>query len=127
MSIADQAQATARSPDGQAWWVVCFCAQWCGVCREFRAAFDALARERPQLHLAWVDVEDEEDVVGDLDVETFPTVLVAGGGLARFFGPVLPQAGVLGRLIDSLQADVHDSRAAAQEAQALLERVLSSR
>ena len=76
--------------------------------------------------MAWVDVEDEEEIVGDLDVETFPTILVAGGGRARFFGPVLPQAGVLGRLIDSLQADAAGSRPDAQ-AQALLERVLESR
>ena len=126
MSMDDQAESALHSLDGQAWWVVCFCAQWCGVCREFRATFDVLAHERPQLRMAWVDVEDEEEIVGDLDVETFPTILVAGGGQARFFGPVLPQAGVLGRLIDSLQADAAGSRPDAQ-AQALLERVLESR
>ncbi len=121
MSMGSEAGAPA-----QAWWVACFCAEWCGVCREFRATFDALARERPQLRCVWIDVEDEEDVVGDLDVETFPTVLVAGGGQARFFGPVLPQAGVLGRLVDSLQASPAGPRAD-QEAQALWGRVLSRR
>ncbi len=115
--------AAQAQPD---WWLVCFCAQWCGVCREFRAAFDALARERPQLHLAWVDVEDEEEVVGDLDVETFPTVLVAGGGQVRFFGPVQPHAGMLGRLIDGLLG-APGAQPPDAATQALLQRVLDSR
>jgi len=73
----------------------------------------------------WVDVEDEEDVVGDLDVETFPTVLVAGGARVRFFGPVLPQVPVLARLLDSLQEGGALSAPGDPVAQALLERVLS--
>ena len=89
----------------QPWWVVCLCAQWCGVCREYRSAFDALARDWPQVRFEWVDVEDEEDLMGDVDVETFPTVLIADGGAARFLGTVLPQTQVLGRMLQSLQAD----------------------
>ncbi|MBS0507917.1 MAG: thioredoxin family protein [Proteobacteria bacterium] len=104
------------------WWVVCLCAQWCGVCREYRSAFDALARDWPQLRFEWVDVEDDEDMVGDLDVETFPTILIADGAVARFFGTMLPQAQVLGRMLQSLQADPAAPAADAQ-AQALFERI----
>lgn len=124
--MGSQAVPATPAPDEQAWWVVCFCAQWCGVCREFRAAFDALAREHPALRTAWVDVEDEEAVVGDLDVETFPTVLVAGGGRVRFFGPVLPQASVLARLVAGLQAG-EGGAAVDAAAQELFRRVVGSR
>ena len=33
-------------PDAPApqWWVVCLCAGWCGVCREYRSGFEALAQ-----------------------------------------------------------------------------------
>lgn len=111
---------SARPP----WWVVCLCAQWCGVCREFRAAFDAWASERADVRVVWVDVEDEESVVGDLDIETFPTALIADGLQARFFGPVLPQIGVLGRMLDSLQqAETASLPVLAEEVQALFERV----
>ena len=108
------------------WWVVCLCAQWCGVCREYRGAFEALARDWPQLRFDWVDVEDEEDVVGDVDVETFPTILIADGVAARFLGTVLPQAQLLSRLLQSLQEDAGAPAAGAQ-AQALFERIEASR
>ena len=110
----------------QPWWVVCLCAQWCGVCREYRSAFDALARDWPQVRFEWVDVEDEEDLMGDVDVETFPAVLIADGGAARFLGTVLPQTQLLGRMLQSLQADPDAPEANAQ-AQALFERIAASR
>ena len=97
-----------------------------GVCREYRSAFDALARDWPQVRFEWVDVEDEEDLMGDVDVETFPTVLIADGGAARFLGTVLPQTQVLGRMLQSLQADPDAPEANAQ-AQALFERIAASR
>ena len=42
--------------------------------------------------------------VGDLDVETFPTLLMADAQGTRFFGPLTPQAHTLSRLLDSLQS-----------------------
>ena len=124
--MGSQAAPALPASQEQTWWVVCFCAQWCGVCREFRAAFDTLVREQPALHTAWVDVEDEDEIVGDLDVETFPTILVAGGGRVRFFGPVLPQAPVLARMVAGLQAGEGGAGADAST-QALFQRVLDSR
>ncbi|AVP58249.1 thioredoxin family protein [Pulveribacter suum] len=124
--MGSQAVPALPASQDRAWWVVCFCAQWCGVCREFRDAFDALAQQQPALRMAWVDVEDDEDIVGDLDVETFPTILVAGEGRVRFFGPVLPQMAVLARMVAVLQAGKDEGEADAA-AQALFQRVLGSR
>lgn len=104
------------------WWVVCLCADWCGTCREYRPLFDALAREHPGARFVWVDIEDESDLAGDLDVETFPTLLIADGATARFLGPLLPQAPVLARLLDSLRAG-QGGAGAGREAQAVFERV----
>lgn len=112
----------ACPPAASGWWVVCLCADWCGTCRDYRALFDALAPAYPGVRFVWVDIEDEADVAGDLDVETFPTLLIADGQTARFLGPLLPQAGVLSRLIESLQADQGSARADPQ-AQAVFERV----
>lgn len=112
----------ACPPAASGWWVVCLCADWCGTCRDYRALFDALAPAYPGVRFVWVDIEDEADVAGDLDVETFPTLLIADGQTVRFLGPLLPQAGVLSRLIESLQADQGSARADPQ-AQAVFERV----
>lgn len=84
-------------------WVVCLCAEWCGTCRDYRRVFDALAQAHPDLHFAWVDVEDQPELAGDLDVETFPTVVLGqvgeAGAVLDFAGPVLPQARILDRLL----------------------------
>ncbi|MBE7940541.1 MULTISPECIES: thioredoxin family protein [Ramlibacter] len=83
-------------------WVICLCAEWCGTCREWRAAFEAAQAAHPELRFAWVDIEDESDAMGEVDVETFPTLLVARGTRPLFLGPVLPSAPGFERLLASL-------------------------
>lgn len=85
------------------WWVVALCAEWCNVCRDWRATFNETAASRPDLNFAWVDIEDEAEAMGDVDIETFPTVLIARGAEPLFLGPVLPAAAQLQRLISSLK------------------------
>lgn len=86
------------------WHVVCLCAAWCGVCREWDALFRSLAQAHPDVHFAWIDVEDEDEAMGDVEVETFPTLLVSHGTTPLFFGPVAPQAAQVTRLLATLQA-----------------------
>ena len=81
-------------------WVACLCAAWCVACREYGPTFAALAaRLGSEADFAWIDIEDDADALGDLDIENFPTLLIADGGVARFFGPVMPQASTAERLI----------------------------
>ena len=84
-------------------WVVCLCAEWCGACREYRPLFESVARGHPGLRFAWVDVEDHAELADDFDVETFPTLLVAGDEGTRFIGPLLPHAETLSRMLGALQ------------------------
>lgn len=79
--------------------VVCLCAEWCGVCRDFRSRFEQVQARFPQAQFLWIDVEDEADLLHPLDVEDFPTLLLAVGDAPRFFGPVTPQLEMLERLI----------------------------
>ena len=109
------------------WWAVCLCAAWCGTCGIYRPLFDELARAHPDVRFEWVDIEDESDIAGDLDVETFPTLLIADGERALFLGPVLPQAPVLARLLASLQAAAPGSAGPGGEAQQVFERVRAAR
>ena len=81
--------------------VACLCAAWCGTCRDYRPLFEQVAAAHPHLAFRWVDIEDEADALGDLDIDTFPT-LVVGAGAVQFAGPVLPQAGQIERLLKSL-------------------------
>jgi thiol-disulfide isomerase/thioredoxin len=84
-------------------WVVCLCAEWCSTCREYRPVFERLARDHLQFNFAWVDIEDHAELADDFDVETFPTLLIAGGGGTHFLGPLLPRAEALSRLLSGLQ------------------------
>jgi len=89
-----------------AWRIHVLCAQWCGVCRDYQA-FVTGQQSRPEQPWVWVDVEEHSDLLGDLDVENFPTLLITQGDAVRFLGIVLPQPEVALRLIQSLQAGSH--------------------
>jgi thiol-disulfide isomerase/thioredoxin len=83
--------------------VACLCAEWCGTCRDYRsAAFEQCRRQFADARFEWVDIENESNLVGDLDVENFPTLLVARGGQILFFGTMLPHADHLVRLLRTL-------------------------
>jgi thiol-disulfide isomerase/thioredoxin len=81
------------------WVVACLCAAWCDVCRSYRASFDAWADQHPDMHFIWIDIEDQADVIGDLDVENFPTLLIQREDVVAFFGTVLPDTKVANRLL----------------------------
>ena len=82
--------------------VTCLCAEWCTSCREYRSGFDGLAAGLPQVRFRWLDIEDEAEALGDLDVENFPTLLIGRAGFVLFYGPMLPQHKHLRRMIEQL-------------------------
>lgn len=96
--------------------VVCLCAAWCRLCDGYGEVLHevvaSLAPLHPGVRLRWLDIEDESELLGDVDVETFPTiVLVDAAGTVRFAGPVTPQAETLRRLLQSrLAADAGAGR-----------------
>ncbi len=118
-------ETLATTDPARGWWAVCLCAAWCGTCGSYRNVFETLARAHPQVRFEWVDIEDEAELVDELDVETFPTLLLADGRTARFLGPLLPQAGALAQLLARLPREPGAS--AGPEAQAVFERVRAAR
>lgn len=81
--------------------VACLCAEWCGSCRDYRAVFDALARQfAGRARLIWVDIEDEAEALGTIDIDNFPSLLIADGDAIRFFGAITPQPQTAVRLIE---------------------------
>ena len=93
------------SPEPEPLLVACLCAQWCRTCDAYRdtlaATRDAMRLGHPAaaMRFVWVDIEDESELVGDLDIEDFPTILLARGDSVLFFGPLLPHAQTLDRLV----------------------------
>ncbi len=79
--------------------VICLCANWCGLCRDFINTFRQLALTRPTMRFVWVDIEDCELWQDEEDIETFPSLCIVNEtGKLRFFGPVQPSVNALNRL-----------------------------
>ncbi len=89
----------AAALDAGQWVVACLCAGWCGVCKPYRAGFEALAAEFPDAQFVWIDIEDQADLVGDLDVENFPTLLMQRDDIVAFYGTMLPEPRQVARLL----------------------------
>lgn len=83
--------------------VTCLCALWCDTCEGYREGFFALAGEFPQVRFVWLDIDDDADEVGELEVESFPTIRITRGEAQLFFGPLPPQHKHLKRLIQVMQ------------------------
>jgi thiol-disulfide isomerase/thioredoxin len=109
-------------PSSESLLVVCLCAQWCGTCKDYDPLFHSLQTDFPGATFRWIDIEDESDLVDPIEVEDFPTLLIASGGQARFFGPVMPHLETLKRLVQSQQSQSGASRLSA-EIQALAGRI----
>jgi thioredoxin 1 len=82
--------------------VVALCAAWCDTCNEFRASFERIAEARPHIAFVWLDIEDDSDVCGDIDVENFPTLAIYRGDALLHFGISLPQQSTVARLVDEM-------------------------
>jgi hypothetical protein len=51
----------------------------------------------------WADIEDYPELLGDEDVENFPTIAIVQGTKIRFLGTLLPHIEHLNRLIQTMQ------------------------
>jgi thioredoxin-like negative regulator of GroEL len=93
----------SRATPADALLVVCLCAAWCRTCEAYASVFqtvtDALRAQWPGLKARWIDIEDEADLLGDFDVETFPTVLLVDTSHVRFAGVLTPQPETLMRVL----------------------------
>ena len=92
----------------KAWLVACLCAAWCDTCETYRKQFDALARQHPEKCFAWIDIEDQAELVEAVDIENFPTILIQHQDTKLFFGTMLPDVNQLNRLLISLSASLEE-------------------
>lgn len=103
--------------------VVCLCAQWCGVCRAYVSSFAQVGAHMAPARFVWVDVEDAADIVDPIEVDDFPTLLIAVGAEPRFFGTLTPQPQLLERMVRQYAAEGDAALAARADLRALTQRV----
>lgn len=95
----DNYQSVLDSLTDDTWIVACLCAEWCGTCRGYRKGFEEMAERHPDKRFFWIDIEDHADLLGDLDAENFPTMLIQHGDIVTYFAPVLPDHRQVDRLL----------------------------
>jgi thiol-disulfide isomerase/thioredoxin len=96
--------------------VACLCAAWCRTCDAYAPVMQQVAQELAAslaergtvLRTHWIDIEDEADLVDDLDVETFPTLVVLDAQQVRFAGPLTPEPDTLRRMLRATLLDARD-------------------
>ncbi|MGZ8290614.1 MAG: thioredoxin family protein [Telluria sp.] len=98
---ADNRGTMTQALDDGRWVVACLCAAWCGTCASYRGVFESLGARHPDKLFVWIDIEDQADLVGDLDVENFPTLLIQRGDVVAFFGTMLPDPKLADRLVNA--------------------------
>lgn len=122
MLVVDQRSLPQLKSQLESGWVVaCLCAAWCDVCTRYRQAFDQWAGEVQQAHLVWIDVEDQADLVGNIDIENFPTLLIQRGHRVDFLGTVMPDVAVAQRLLQNAQATTDEQFARRLQADSALQ------
>ncbi len=91
-------------------YIACLCAAWCRLCDQHAPVWEQVTSEllaqHVGLHRHWIDIEDEAELMGDFEVETFPTVVVVGPEGVRFAGPLTPQPDTLRRVLRATIEDV---------------------
>jgi hypothetical protein len=106
------------TPNAQALHVACLCAAWCRTCDSYAAVFEqamvALRLQHPGLQAHWIDIEDEAELLGDFDIETFPTLVVLAGHQLRFAGALTPQPETLQRVLRAALEDNTPTRPSAE-------------
>ncbi|MFZ3219912.1 MAG: thioredoxin family protein [Rhodoferax sp.] len=115
--------STAHAPSEATLLVACLCANWCGTCRDYQPLFGTLRAQFAGVRFMWVDVEDEADLVDPIEVENFPTILIATPSQVLFFGTVTPHLQTLQRLIESQLTDSPRPLPASPELNGLLRRL----
>lgn len=115
------------SPIPETLQIACLCAAWCRTCDAYgsvlRQVVGELAAEGRALQARWIDIEDEAELLGDLDIETFPTLVVFDAQRVRFAGPLTPQPETLRRLLRSLLAEPSARAAVGAEIEAFVQRL----
>lgn len=103
MALQQRIGANAENQVSTEFLVICLCAEWCGACRDYKSGFYGLAAQFPNARFRWLDIEEQADDLGDLEIENFPTLFVQRRESVLFFGTMPPQVSHLRRMIEIFQ------------------------
>lgn len=80
-----------------------FWAAWCGPCRVFAPAFEAMAEAHPDIFFGKVDTEAAKDLAEAFQVRSIPTIMAFKKTELVFEQPGLIPAPMFAKLVDKLR------------------------
>ena len=76
-----------------------FYADWCGPCRMVAPVLHEIAEERPDILVAKINVDNEEDLAAEFGVYSIPTLVVMkNGAVVKQASGARPKAQILAML-----------------------------
>ena len=93
------------------WW-----AEWCGPCKAFGPVFERASETHPDIHFAKVDTEAEQELAGQFQIRSIPTLMAFRDGILVFAQAGALPGAALEELITKVKSlDMDEVRRAVEE------------
>ena len=93
------------------WW-----AEWCGPCKAFGPVFERASEAHVDIHFAKVDTEAEQELAGQFQIRSIPTLMAFRDGILVFAqAGALPSAALEELIAKVKSLDMDDVRRSIEE------------
>ncbi|MCK5662577.1 MAG: thiol reductase thioredoxin [Thiotrichaceae bacterium] len=83
--------------------IIDFWAPWCGPCKGFAPVYEELSEKYPDLVFAKVNTEDEQQLAGEFQIRSIPTLMIFREQIILFSQPGALQGSQLEQVIEQAQ------------------------
>ncbi len=83
--------------------IVDFWAPWCGPCKGFAPVYEELSEKYPDLVFAKINTEEEQQLAGEFQIRSIPTLMVFREQIILFSQPGALQGSQLEQVIEQAQ------------------------
>ena len=83
--------------------IVDFWAPWCGPCKGFSPVYEELSEKNPDIVFAKVNTEDQQQLAGEFQIRSIPTLMIFREQIILFSQPGALQGSQLEQVIEQAQ------------------------